>query len=241
MLVLSAGQVSAKWLFFDNYTPELVISDPYVEMHTGPARGYPVFYVAGQGEHIEVLKRKTDWFKIRTPRGKEGWVHISQMHSTLDLSGRHVEFREPNLGDFSSRRWEFGVEGGNFGGAATISGRAGLALTPNITAQLEATQILGTFSDGYMGNANIVMVPFPEWRVSPFFELGTGIIHIEPQTTIVQTQDRTDEIAHVGVGTNIYISRRFIFRVTYRYHTVLTSRDDNEEISEWKAGFSVFL
>ena len=36
-------------------------------------------------------------------------------------------------------------------------------------------------------------------------------------------------------------SKRFIFRVEYKHHTVLTSRDDNEEIDEWIAGFSVFL
>ena len=92
-----------------------------------------------------------------------------------------------------------------------------------------------------MGTANLVVYPFPKRRISPFFEIGSGIIHIEPQTTIVQTEDRTDEIVHVGAGANIYISRRFVFRVEYKRHTVLTSRDDNEEINEWKAGFSVFL
>ena len=101
--------------------------------------------------------------------------------------------------------------------------------------------MLGDYSDGYMGTASIVMSPFPEWRVSPFFEIGTGMIHVEPQTTIVQSQDRTDEIAHAGVGADVYLSKRFIFRVEYKRHTVLTSRDDNEEIDEWTAGFSVFL
>ena len=85
------------------------------------------------------------------------------------------------------------------------------------------------------------MSPFPEWRVSPFFEIGTGIIDVNPQTTIVQSEDRTDEIAHVGVGADVYLSKRFIFRMVYKRHTVFTSRDDNEEIDEWTAGFSFFL
>ncbi len=242
LLVLAAAHGSAAdWKFWKDYQPELVVSDPFIEMHTGPGRGYPVFYVAGQGDHIKVLKRRTDWFKIETPRNKRGWVHISQMRSTLDLDGGVVEFKQPTLEDFAKRRWEVGVVGGNFGGAATLSAYGGFALTPNITAQANVSQILGDFSDGYMGNVNIVMYPFPEWRVSPFFQIGTGIIHIEPQTTIVQTEDRTDEIVNAGIGANIYMSRRFVFRVEYRRHTVLTSRDDNEEIDEWKAGFSVFL
>ena len=92
-----------------------------------------------------------------------------------------------------------------------------------------------------MGTASIVMSPFPEWRVSPFFQIGTGMINVSPQTTIVQSDDRTDEIVHVGAGADIYISKRFIFRAEYKRHTVLTSRDDNEEIDEWTAGFSFFL
>ncbi len=67
------------------------------------------------------------------------------------------------------------------------------------------------------------------------------MINVNPQTTIVQSQDRTDEIAHVGVGADVYLSKRFIFRAQYKRHTVFTSRDDNEEIDEWTAGFSFFL
>jgi Bacterial SH3 domain len=233
--LLAAGPAHAK------YQPEVVVSDPYIEMHTGPGRGYPIFYVAAQGDRITILKEHTEWYKVRTPRGKEGWVHVSQMSSTLDLDGEPIEFPQYGLDDFAHRRWEFGVGGGDFDGARVLNATMSFALTPNIRTELVASQLLGDYSDGYMGTAAIVMSPFPEWRVSPFFGIGTGMVHIEPQTTIVQAEDRTDEIAHVGAGFDFYISKRFIFCVEYKHHTVLTSRDDNEEIDEWTAGFSVFL
>ncbi len=223
------------------YQPDVVVSDPYIELRTGPGRGFPIFYVAAQGDHIKVLKEHTQWYKVRTPRGKEGWVYVDQMRSTLDLDGHAVGFPDYGLDDFESRRWEIGFSGGDFGGANLLSLRGAFALTPNITTEITAAQILGDFSDGYMGTAAIVMTPFPNWRISPFFGLGTGVVHIEPQTTIVQADDRTDEIVHAGAGFNVYLSRRFILRMEYKRHTVLTSRDDNEEIDEWKAGFSVFL
>lgn len=226
---------------YAKYQPEVVVSDPYVEMHTGPGRGYPIFYVAAQGDHITILKEHTDWYKIRTPRGKEGWVHVSQMSSTLDLDGQPIAFPMYGLDEFTKRRWTFGVGGGDFDGARVINATGAFALTPNIRAEIVASQLLGDYSDGYMGTASIVMSPFPEWRMSPFFGIGTGIIHIEPQTTIVQSEDRTDEIVHVGAGFDVYVSQRFIFSVVYKHHTVLTSRDDNQEIDEWTAGFSVFL
>ena len=226
---------------FKPYHPEVLISDPYIEMRTGPGRGYPIFYVAGQGDQVTVLKQRTDWFKVSTDRGKEGWVHVDQMRHTLNLDGRPIDFGEIGLGEFSNRHWEMGVNGGDFGGARSISGYLGYAINPYITFQLEATQILGSFSDGLMGTGNILMHPFPKWRVSPYFTIGSGIIEIKPHTTIVQAADRTDEIVHAGVGANIYLSDRFLLRMEYKRHTVLTSRDDNQEIDQWKAGFSVFF
>jgi hypothetical protein len=223
------------------YEPEVVVADPYIELRTGPGRGYPIFYVAAQGDHIRILKERTEWYKVRTPRGKEGWVDVEQMRSTLDLNGESVDFPSHDMDDFENRRLEVGFGGGDFGGAALVSLRGAYALTSTLSTELTASQILGDYSDGWMGSASIVMTPFPSWRIAPFFNIGTGVVHIEPQTTVVQAEDRTDEVAHVGLGANIFLSRRFILRMEYRRHTVLTSRDENEEIDEWKAGFSVFL
>ena len=227
--------------FWKPYRPQVVVSDPYLEFHTGPGRGYPIFHVVAQGDPITILKERTDWFKVRSPRGKEGWVHLEQMRHTLDLDGEPVQFGSRGLDDFANRRWEFGVNGGDFGGAASLTAYLGYALTRNITVQGSATQIMGNFSDGQMANLNVVMYPFPKWRVSPFFTIGSGIIRTEPHATIVQAEDRTDEIVQAGAGANIYISDTFMLRVEYKRHTVLTSRDDNEEINQWKAGFSIFL
>lgn len=227
--------------WFEAYEPSVRVADPYIEMHTGPGRGYPVFYVAGEGDEVVVLKRRTNWFRIRGPKDKEGWVHIDQMRRTLDLAGNAIEFGEVGIDQFSGRRWETGMTGGDMEGARTLSAYLGFALTPNIALQVEATQILGDFSDGEMATANILMYPFPGWRISPFFTIGTGMIRTRPQTTVVQAEDREDEIVHAGAGANLYLSDRFILRLEYKRHTVLTSRDDNQEIDQWKAGFSVFF
>ena len=238
-LVLVALLTSAPG--FAKYQPEVVVSDPYVDLHTGPGRGYPIFYVAAQGDRITILEAQTDWYKVRTPRGKEGWVNVEQMTSTLDLDGQPVEFPTYGINHFSQRRWTFGFGAGDFDGARILSADLSFAFTPNISADLVASQVLGDYSDGYMGTVSIVMTPWPEWRISPFFEIGTGMIQINPQTTIVQSHDETDEIAHAGVGADVYLSKRFIFRAQYKRHTVFTSRNENEEIDEWTAGFSFFL
>ena len=63
----------------------VVIADPYIELHTGPGSGYPIFHVADRGEQLVVSKRRTNWFRVRTQDGKKGWVSVDQLARTLDL------------------------------------------------------------------------------------------------------------------------------------------------------------
>ena len=42
----------------DNEYPTAYVTQAYVELHTGPGRGYPVFYIAERGEAILLLKQR---------------------------------------------------------------------------------------------------------------------------------------------------------------------------------------
>ena len=217
------------------------VADPYIEMHTGAGRGYPVFHVVDRGEDVEILMRRTDWFKVRAPSGQEGWVDRAQMERTLQATGSTMDFEEPDIEDFTDARWEIGVMAGDFGGTNSISVYGGYSLNPNVSIEVWGSQILGNFSNGWTGSVNLTHETWPDWRVSPFFTLGTGVIHTEPKPTIVQGEDRTDQIAHAGAGVRIYASRRFVVRAEFKSYVVFTSRDDNEEVEEWKVGFAYFF
>jgi uncharacterized protein YgiM (DUF1202 family) len=220
---------------------EVVIDDPFIELHTGPGRGYPIFFVAERGEPIQLLKRRTEWFKVKIERGEEGWVHREQLLTTLNLNGEPFDLPGLGIEDYQERRWEVGVLYGDFGGANSIATYGSYTFTPNLSAELWVTQVLGRFSDSTMTNINIVHLMYPDWRASPFFTLGGGMIKTEPKATLVATTDRTDSVAHVGAGVRTYLTRRFVFRAEYKAYVAFTSRDDNEEIREWKAGFSFFF
>ena len=217
------------------------VADPYLEMHTGPGRGYPKFNIVDRGETVKILKRRTDWFLVRGPDGKEGWVDRAQMEQTLQPGGQEIEFARANQQDFTNSRWELGLLAGDFGGANIVSLYGAYSFNPHVAVEVWGSQILGNFSNGWMGSVNVVHETWPDWRISPFFTLGTGVIRTSPKSTIVQGEDRTDQIAHVGAGFRIYATRRFILRAEYKSYVVFTSRDDNEEVEEWKAGFAFFF
>ena len=220
---------------------QVQVSAPYIELHTGPGSGYPVDYVVERGEWVSILKRRTDWFKTRTRSGKEGWVSLLQMKQTRLADGSALFIEDLSAERFRERDWEMGFHGGQMDGAALLNLYAGYAFMPNLSAEIGFSQALGNFSSEYLVDLNLLSKPFPEWRYSPFFTLGGGMIHTSPNATLVQTEDRTDITAHAGLGLHIYLTRRFFLRGEFRYYTVFTSRNENEEFNQWKLGIGTFF
>jgi uncharacterized protein YgiM (DUF1202 family) len=228
-------------LFGSDQPMNVEIADPYIELHTGAGEGYPVFHVEERGAWVEILKHKTDWFKVRSASGKQGWVAREQLERTLTPAGEQMQIKDVTQKDFGFHRWEMGAMGGDFEHADVLTAYGGFFLTPKLSIELSASKIFAQFSDGEMADVSINMHPFPEWRFSPFFSVGTGLIHSNPDTTLVQESDRTDQLAHAGIGIRVYLARRFVFRAQYKNYVIFQSTDDNQEINEWKAGFAVFF
>ena len=217
------------------------VAEPFIELHTGPGRGYPVFYVIDRNEWIEIVKRRTDWFKIISADGTTGWTHQQQLELTLDPEGQKTQFAEITQAQFAQRDAEVGVMGGDMNGAQTVTLYGAYNFTANISAELSFMQAIGSFSNNLITNVNLLHQAFPEWRYSPFFALGIGNIKTTPRATLVQAEDRSDLLAHVGIGTYAYISRSFALRAEYNRYVVFSSDDDNEDIKEWKVGLVTFF
>ena len=236
LLLMAAGANSAQ-----DFYRSSIVADAYIEMHTHPGRGYPVFYVAERGERIELLKRRTDWVKVRNRRGVEGWVHIDAIGRTLDELGEPLGIASPDWNAFAARRWEFGLLLGDFDSSDAVGAYGAWHFTRNLSAEAEYTENYGDFSDGSMLTGSVVHQMFPEWRYSPFFTIGGGIRETRPRSTLVMTEDRSDGVASVGAGMRIYLTGRLLLRLQYKHYVVMTDRDDDEEAGEWKLGISAFF
>ena len=232
---------------------QVKVIDPYIELHTGPGRGFPIFYVAEAGEWVEILKSKTSWYKVRLNNQKLGWVTKDQLRQTLTVDGEAVLLDDPDYQEYLDRTWEVGVLNGEFDGATLISAYGGFHFTKNLSTEISFSQALGNFSEIRMATINVVNEPFPElqpfkWipyiedtHISPYFGIGVGVMETLPRATLVQTIDRTDNLTFVTSGVKLYLTRRFLLRLEYRNFVVLTDRNENEDAEEWKLGFSIFF
>jgi hypothetical protein len=219
---------------------QLFVSQPYLELHTGPGRGYPVTQVVARGESVDVLFRRTDWFKVRTERGVEGWASARELTKANLADGTPFQV---NLGDragFQTHRWESGVYAGAYAGATLFGAWSALSITDNLKLEVGLSQYIGNVSDGYIADIGLAHVFMPEWRFSPLVDLGGGYVRVEPKATLAKPVDRSDEVGYAGVGGRMYLTRRFFMRAEYRKYVVFTKTNANEVNGEWRLGFAFF-
>jgi len=229
------------------------VKDPFIDMRTGPGSRYPIFFVAEQGEWIEILKSKTTWYQVRLKNGKTGWVDRVQLNKTLDVDKQPLGINTPDFDEFINRDWEIGVLYGDFEGADSISLYGNYHLTKNLSTEVSVTQALGNYSEIRLATINIINEPFPDLQpfnwvpgmdgigFSPFFGIGTGVMETLPRATLVQVEDREDNLMFVTAGAKVYLTRRFLLQMEYRKLAILTDRNNNEKAEEWKIGFSIFF
>jgi hypothetical protein len=219
----------------------VVVTRPYLELRTGPGRGYPVFDVVKRGDSVEVLFMRTQWLKVRTRRGVEGWASQRDMQRTVLADGEPLALGGGTRAGFTHHRFEAGAFVGVYGGASLVSGYAAICFNSRLALEAALGQYLGRYSNGVTGDIGLTHVIEPHWRLSPFLMLGTGLVHIEPKATLVQPATRTEQTAYVGGGLRFYLTRSFFVRAEYKTHVVFTKLNRNQVEDEWKLGFAVFF
>jgi hypothetical protein len=220
---------------------QLFVVQPFLNLRTGPGRGYPVTQVVARGESFDVLYRRTDYFRVRTEKGFEGWAAVQDMLKTQLADGSPFNIDLGDRDGFRTHDWEAGIFAGDFDGANYVSGYVARSLTDNLKVELTAAQYIGDQRSGALLDLGITHVFAPEWRISPYISLGGGLFRVDKDARRPNLLDRSDQSAYVGVGARLYLARRFFLRGEYKERVVFTSRNDNEELREWKVGLAFFF
>jgi Bacterial SH3 domain len=225
----------------DRTPATVVVQDAYIDLRTGPGRGFPATRSIERNSSIQLLRQRTDWIKVRTADGREGWVHRAQLERTLTPGGAEVRVAGPTPEARTEHHWEVGLGTGDFDGANVVIVNGAYALTSNLLLRADVSHLLGDYSNGWLGTAGIAHVIMPAWRVSPFLGIGGGVLTVSPKATLVQAEDRTDSVAYAAIGARGFLTHRFLLQAEYRSYVVFTSRDENEEIDAWTVGFTYFF
>jgi hypothetical protein len=222
--------------------PEKVqITDPYIEMRTGPGRGFPIYYVAARGEWISLLLRKTDWYKVRTANGREGWVNRSQLATTLTEAGTATAFRDVLLDDYLQRRVEFGAAWGQFKGEPMLKVWSGYRFSDGLSIEGTIGQVQGVFSGTEFWHVNLNVEPWSDRRLSPFFGIGLGRFKNIPNASLVGAVVTSANLADALVGLRFHVAERFVARLDYGIYTALLADTGSAEYRAATLGFAFFF
>jgi hypothetical protein len=221
--------------------PQVRVTDPYIELHTGPGRGYPVFYVAQRSDWIELLSRHTDWYKVRTAAGKEGWVNREQLSSTLTESGSQMSFRDVVLDDYLRRRAEFGGAWGHFSGSSMFKLWATYNLNDSFALEVTGGQVQGLYSGTSFWQVDVLAEPWSEKRLSPFFGIGVGKIDNVPNASLVSDISNNAKQANAMIGVRYHVTDRLIARMDWTEYTAFISSGRTDQYHSLALGLAFFF
>jgi uncharacterized protein YgiM (DUF1202 family) len=220
---------------------KLQITDPYIELRTGPGRGYPIFQVAARDEWIEILLRHTDWFKVRTANGREGWVNRTQLETTLTEAGTTKAFRDILLDDYLQRRLELGAAWGQFKSEPMLKIWSAYRFADALSIEGTIGQVQGVFSGTEFWHFNLNVEPWSDRRLSPFFGIGLGRFKNIPNASLVSATVTNANLANAAIGLRFYMAERFVARLDYGIYTAYVSDADSAEYRAWTAGIAFFF
>ena len=218
----------------------LEVAEPYIEMHTGPGRGYPVFNVIEKGETIEILKRKTNWYKVRDENNKTGWTKAAQLAHTLKPTGVPVDLPEVSHGDYLKSSWHIGFSAGQIESAESFSVTAGYRPLSWAGAEIEWGKISDNSVTSDFYGASLIVEPMPDWFMSPFVTAGGGKFSFDNRQKVLVDDTGDSNYISFGAGANYYIGRSFVVRGEYRRYSVSTD-DDKVGLNSWRIGLNIFF
>ena len=222
-------------------TERLQVTDPYLEMRTGPGRGYPIHHVAARAEWVEIELRHTDWYKVRTENGREAWVHRRQLVTTLTDAGVARSFRDLAFDDYLQRRVELGAGWGHFKKEPMLKFWAGYKLSESIGVEATVGQVQGVFSGTTFWHVNLQLEPFSDQRISPFFAAGMGNFKNIPNTSLVSAIPTDARLANASIGVRYYLTERFVLRADYSIYTAFLNDTRSGEYRALTGGLSFFF
>lgn len=219
----------------------LQVMDPYVELRTGPGRGFPIFFVVERNDWIEVELRHTDWFKVRTAGGKEGWVERSQLENTLTEAGGKKTFRDVLLDDYLRRHLEFGAAWGHFASDPML--KLWTTYNPTDILAVEATfgQVQGSYSGTNFWHVDLLVEPWSDKRLEPFFGIGVGRIYNLPNSSLISAFSTNSNMANAMFGLRYHVSDRLILRCDWAEYTSFISDSQTQQYRIITAGLSFFF
>jgi hypothetical protein len=217
----------------------LIVHDPYLDLHTGPGRGYPIVQSVARDSEIEIEHSSTDWYRVRTDH-TAGWVHRQQLQKTLAAAGIQEDGRAALMERHIDGRLMAGMNAGVFDSDPVIGFWGGYRITPAWAAEAAIAQAAGSYSSTRMYRLEALARPWPGLSYPPHLILGVGYFENRPRQTLVESGTEDALAFTVGLGASKQLEPRLALRADWRWHHARFN-SDNDNFHEFTVGFALLF
>jgi len=220
-------------------TPEVVVAEPYLEMHSGPGRGYPVVYVVGRDEVVTVLysRNRIGTRCARRAAGRLGAplrIGFTKLASGEPAPIRPIRISRPTAGRLARGYGVF-----NHQNLVTTWGDFGLTEQPR--RRIRPATGVGHHRQPYIASLGMRHTFIPEWRWFCPRRVSDSAISTSTIKYRRKPLQTSNQLAYVSLGVRGFITRRFMWRADWRKYVVFTNQIKMRNRKEWKFGLAVFF
>jgi hypothetical protein len=219
----------------------LQVAEPFLELHTGPGRGYPVFFVVERQQWVVVELRRTDWFRVRAEGGQVGWVPRPRLEATLTEGGGTKTLRDLVIDDYLARRVEFGGALGRFNTEPMLKLWLQYRLADTVGAEFTVGQVQGLYSGTDFWHLGLTSEPWSDRRFSPFLSVGLGKFANDPNHSLVDAVPVNAKLGNLTLGLRWHATERFTARLDWSLYTAFVSDARSTEYRAVTAGVGFFF
>lgn len=214
---------------------EYVVVAEFVEMHTGPAEGFPIFHASEKGEILHVFKRKNQWFQVEDKEGRKGWVegdHLAQRLFGAKNQRRNFLYR----GDKKHVSLSYGIL--NRDGVFALG--MGYRIMKNSVGVLNLSKVVGDYSNSLILQPEVIFSASQNSKLVPELLLGYGLFWNQPRSTLVDGANSMSSLLSTGAGLKYNLSESFSVFSHLKANIVLAD-SGNKRYWGWQSGFGTLF
>lgn len=213
---------------------ELRITEPYLELHTGPNGEYRIEHVLLTGEKITLKKQHADWFYFKQNEKIYGWaplkVLLDNRVDSLDMS-----FDEFLINFEGELEFDIAFKTGFMEGDFVLGFEIGHKLSESVRLAISVRQVPGKISESQFTTIDIEYLFNKIKSVRPFVTVGIGELSNKPSAQVIGGETISSSINKIGVGMYFAESKRIKFS-TGLFVYAPDSAEFNSDLQELSIG-----
>lgn len=219
----------------------VTVEQAYVDVHTGPGIGFPVFTVIERGHRFNVLAEQGPWFKVQSDRQEVGWVAGEAIAVDAVNHSPRVSFAAAEHAYNSARNYMVGVDGGMLWRDYVYRLSGSYHMLKGLHMDMMYAQSAGLYMMSNYYSVGLQWYLWSEQRFSPSLFVAGGELQGNPRATLYPALKTQAGFVSGGLSVRMRMTDRFFIRTGVGIVSIQQSKVSQPNFWEWQIGVQTYL